>query len=231
MDFLAFTMAMVLVVHSIGSLRAVLSPQHLLGQGERQDLELVRATATTLLQAGTGNGGAVASESSNILQTILDNWSEGSSLGYRGFGGPLSIYLPYFGPITICLGKVLAERLRRGTSGDVPMPQYREQQQQQQPSQSGPCFPRTNGVNGKETQRTQVEQAPTELHQPGYPANTRIWLEEMPSSPVAGWELSGFFDDIGHGLWSSLEFDQSLDGTREGYAFFQQSTGQVMSGP
>ncbi|KAL2845895.1 hypothetical protein BJY01DRAFT_213839 [Aspergillus pseudoustus] len=218
-DFLAFTIAMVLVVHSISSLRAVLSPQHLLGQGARQDLELVRATATTLLQAGTGNRGTAASESSNILQTILDNWSEGSSSGCRGSSGPLSISLPYFGPITICPGKVLAERLRRGTLGNVPMPQYREQQQQ--PSRSGPCFPTTNGVNGKETQRTQVEQAPTELHQSGYPVNTRMWLEEIPSSPVAGWELSEFFDDIGHGLWSSLEFDENLDKTREGHAFFQ----------
>ncbi|KAL3487249.1 hypothetical protein BJX62DRAFT_241177 [Aspergillus germanicus] len=161
--------------------------------------------------------------SSKILQSILGNWSEGpgSSSDCRGSSGPLGISLPYFGSITICPGKVLAERLRRETLGNAPMPQYREQQQQQH-SQNVPYSATTNGLNGGESQRTQVEQTSTELHQSGYLDNQRMWLEdEMPSSTVAEWELGAFFDDIGHGLWSSLEFDQNLDRSRGNDTFFQ----------
>ncbi|KAE8419837.1 hypothetical protein BDV36DRAFT_250938 [Aspergillus pseudocaelatus] len=193
-------MAMLLVIHSVGySGMPSLQPR----EQDSQDIDLVREAAEILAKVGTNNGGTAALESSKIIQGILGHWAAGSGSHPRRCE-TLKICLPYFGAITICPGKVLAEQLQRKPR--VPEPFYRCQKQQ---PPLCPLLAAADGPNG-DKQRNLVGQTSTDP-QSEYLNSPQFRLEGAPSFSDAGWELSGFFDDFGYGLWSGLDINHGLD--------------------
>ncbi|KAJ5578160.1 uncharacterized protein N7459_007124 [Penicillium hispanicum] len=200
-DFLSFTMGMLLILHLNGYSEE--SPGHSQEQDE-QDWRLVGEVVKILRKASSESGGSVAAESSKILGAIFDSradkkrWSMTNSC---------QISVPYFGTITVGAGAFV-----RPQNAGVPSPlvsctssSNHSPDQLYTPPLSDPdgiSSTRTDGLPGDSATETTYSYPP--LAQPG----------GARASPFIGLEsnaFTGLFDDFGQYMWPNANVDLGLD--------------------
>lgn len=211
-DFLAFTMGMLLIVQLHGYSEE--SPDHSQKQDEK-DWELVRDVVTILRQAAAESGGSVAAESANILGAIFDtrtqqkNWTSSATC---------KITVPYFGTITVGAGtKFLRPKSKdqNDRNAGVPSPLATASSSKQTPSQlftppmsdpDGASTAHANAMNGNTPIPGAVEA--------GYSTQTLASRELYTMNTFAGLEsnaFTGLFDDFGQYMWPNPNVDMGLD--------------------
>ncbi|KAJ6022636.1 hypothetical protein N7499_007951 [Penicillium canescens] len=211
MDFMAFTLCMLLIVHLHGYSDE--SPDHSTEQDEK-DWGLVEKVVEILRRAATEPGGSVAVESANILGAIFDtrgikpDWSNMTSC---------KITVPYFGTITVGAGTKFFKGSAKnkdqestisntaGTEASCP---------RQHPSV--PYTPPISDPEGPSTTNTEAldDDNLTPSLGPGYPDESWLPRGEPPGNPFVGLEVnafSGLFDDFGQYMWPNPNVDLGLD--------------------
>ena len=112
LDFVAFTMTMLLILHLHGSPKDL--PDYSKEQDE-QDWELVGGIVSILRKAACDSGGSVAAESAHILGEIYHNRCEKEDWDLEA---SCKITVPYFGTITVGAGsKFTASKNKDHTTG------------------------------------------------------------------------------------------------------------------
>ncbi|KAL4812280.1 hypothetical protein BDW67DRAFT_188792 [Aspergillus spinulosporus] len=204
-DFLAFTMAMLLVVNSVRF--PAMQPTQI-EQQVNLDINLVEDTIAVLVRAGTETGGSMASDFSRILQQILDKPISGAS-ARSNTEQTCTISLPYFGKVTICSITPLARQSQKQqTQARDPTRIYQENQPAHQLSRDpSPALkdPLTDPEN--EFHDGQVPGAPQVQNSD----KMRPHLEEFLVAEDTGLGLSTFFNELGQGLWPDYDMNGSLD--------------------
>lgn len=202
-DFLSFTMAMLLIVHLMGHSQE--SPEHSKTQ-DQDDWQLVGEIVGILRQAAAESRSSVAAESAHILGEIFDsrdqerNWSPAMTC---------RVTVPYFGTITVGAGSKLSRCKSRGQETHVPG--------------SDPLMP---AVSPSKQTPTQTFTPP--ISDPGVTSNSSadnlstslsgtsfaIPQDDPAIGNLTGLEsnlFTGLFDDFGQYMWPSANVDLGLD--------------------
>ncbi|KAL2006009.1 hypothetical protein VTN00DRAFT_9663 [Thermoascus crustaceus] len=204
-DFLAFTVAMLLVIHLLGYSEE--APNHSREQDEK-DWDLVKGTTEILRKAATESGGTVAAQSANLLGSLC-NICPTDPIHMT-----CKITVPYFGTITVAPGKKFTDRtVQPHILGQCPIPSQSSNgacpNQLSTPPQSNPGDFANDGNNGI---GTGSQTTPTT--QVGYPDDSWVQLENVVALPNADLDsngFQGFFDDPSLEMWSNLNLDLDLD--------------------
>ncbi|KAJ5091654.1 hypothetical protein NUU61_006524 [Penicillium alfredii] len=217
-DFLAFTLGMLIILHLFGYSEE--SPDYNQEQDER-DWELVGKVVEVLRRAATEPGGSVAAESANILGTMFDarlckkDWSLSTSC---------KITIPYFGTITVGAGtkysKAPANKPKDHAS-DVPTPPATNTTPSSSSSKPSPhqlYTPPMSDLDGAATASAESVSGSSTLApnfgDVGYTNETWTQREDGSTNPFVGLEVnafSGLFDDFGQYMWPNLNVDLGLD--------------------
>jgi hypothetical protein len=211
MDFLAFTLCMLLIVHLHGYSDE--SPDHSTEQDER-DWGLVENIVEILRRAATEPGGSVAVESANILGAIFDtrglkpDWNNMTSC---------KITVPYFGTITVGAGT----KFFKGSTNAKDQESNVSNKVGTEAScpEQHPCLPYTPPISdpeGPSTTRTEALNGEnlTPCLGPGYPDESWLPRGEPSTNSFVGLEVnafSGLFDDFGQYMWPNPNVDLGLD--------------------
>ncbi|KAJ5728951.1 uncharacterized protein N7483_003459, partial [Penicillium malachiteum] len=207
-DFMAFTMAMLLILHLHGYSED--SPDHNREEDER-DWELIGGIVDILHQAAGESGGSVAAESAHILGEIYRTRSDKKDWN---LAASCKITVPYFGTITVGAGAKLAGPRNKGhiraPSQPVPTtsPSHESPNQLYTPPLSNPYTALSDATNGH-TPVFENGGAGHSIHT--LPSGDGV---NMVSSSFTGLEattFSGLFDDIGQYPWPDLNLDLGLD--------------------
>lgn len=201
LDFLAFTMGMILIVHLHGYSEE--SPDHSKEQDEK-DWALVRDVVTILRQAAAESGGSVAAESANILGAIFDtrtqrqNWTSSATC---------KVTVPYFGTITVGAGANLLRPKSKEQNVGAPSPlastnpSKRTASQLFTPPMSDPEASTINAdtMNGNTPAAGDM----------GADFSTQPLMtgDDFGTSTL----FTGLFDDLGHYMWPNANVDLGLD--------------------
>lgn len=200
-DFLSFTMAMLLIVHLIGHSEE--SPEHSKTQ-DQSDWQLVGEVAGILRQAVDQSGSSVAAESAHILGEIFDNRDQERNWSAT----TCKVTVPYFG--TIIVGA--RSKLSRSKNGE------------QESHVSHPSVPALPSSKQTPTQTytppisdSGVTSNPNTDHLSNTPLS-RTGFAIPPDDPaisnLPGLEsnlFTGLFDDFGQYMWPSASVDLGLD--------------------
>ena len=204
-DFFAFMMAMLLAIHLIGRSGEVVNSSK---EQNRRDWALLSEITALLRHAGTESGGAVASESANILENIIRCHEDGR-FSAQVWDQACKITVPYFGTITVGPGKKLhgiPNPISANSHDERYLPassQYSEQLFTPSLSNAGDPPPRSD------------DSAPNTgvmASQASYPIET--WNQMgMPTMPTVDLEVNAFqgFLDLEEDIWPNLDIDLSLD--------------------
>ncbi|KAJ9239155.1 hypothetical protein DTO169E5_4445 [Paecilomyces variotii] len=217
LDFFAFTLGMLLVVHLLGYSEEL---ENYSRMQDEKDWQLVNKTTESLRRAAAESGGTVAAQSANILGTICDNCSSGDSCpGSTSGSRSCKITVPFFGTITVAPGKKFsAQRITQCSPQTSNYSQVSSQKGNQlyTPPQSNPTA----------VSSTQ----PTPIPEGGYPDESWIQLQNVVALPYTGLDPNGLhnsFEDPGLGMWSNplvgLDLDQgwNLNWTEDGNAVIE----------
>jgi hypothetical protein len=213
LDFMAFTLCMLLIIHLEGYSDE--TPDHSKEQDEK-DWVLVKDLIEILRRAATDKGGSVAAESANILSAIFDtrnlkkDWCSISSC---------KITVPYFGTITVGAGTKFSRNASKSkeqssTASNTPGAEScvigQCPGQLYTPPMSDPGVSSTNtGTVGDNSVTPNMSPG---LH-PWLP-RSEVPQSEAQANPYVGAELnafSGLFDDFGQYMWPSPNVDLGLD--------------------
>lgn len=209
-DFFAFTMSMLLIVHLHGHFD---EPPASYQQQDEQDWKLVGEVIEILRQAATKRGGSVAAESANILGAIfhtrsqIRNWTSSATC---------KVTVPYFGTITVGAGTKLLRPNNREQDDTTPnsMPPAASS------SKPDPCplyTPPMSDIDGSSTTHTMGTsntRSPMLGTEAGYPIQPLPQGEDTSSTTLAGLEsntFTGLFDDFGQFTWPNPAVDLGLD--------------------
>ncbi|KAJ6120601.1 hypothetical protein N7523_004881 [Penicillium sp. IBT 18751x] len=200
LDFLAFTMGMLLIVHLHSYSED--SPDHSKEQDDR-DWELVRDVVTILRQAAAESGGSVAAESANILGAIFDTRTQ-----QKDWTPPATcqVTVPYFGTITVGAGTNLLRPKSKDQNFGAPSPvaaahpSKRTASQLFTPPMSDPEALSTNAETIDDTTGPDVLGSDFST-QPLIPG------DEFGTSTL----FTGLFDDLGQCMWPNPNIDLGLD--------------------
>lgn len=209
-DFLAFTMGMLLVVHLHDKSKEL--PSHTKEQDET-DRELMRDVVVMLRQAAAEPGGSVAAESANTFGAIYDtrsqteNWTSSASC---------KVTVPYFGTITVGAGtKFLLKPQANGQVPDHTSPQEWATVSEQTP---GPLYtPLISDREGASAADSDIVNCVTPAARVGESQYSRPELLEgadVPTNALTGLESNAFmglFDDFGQYVWPNPNVDLGLD--------------------
>ncbi|KAJ5752973.1 hypothetical protein N7520_009890 [Penicillium odoratum] len=203
-DFMAFTMGMLLVVHLHGYSEE--SPDHSKEEDER-DWELVGDLVAILRQAAAESGGSVAAESANILGEMYNCRLE---KGDWDLATSCKITVPYFGTITVGAGAKFASPRKKGQVPGVPGPEPSTS------SQKTPSQLYTPPLSDPDCASTVTNNSHTPVAgvTGGYRSQPLPANDEMTPNSVAGLEVhafSGLFDDIGRYMFPTPNVDIGLD--------------------
>lgn len=208
-DFLAFIMGMLLVVHLHD--RSEEPSSHSKEQDEK-DWELMRDVVAILRQAAAEPGGSVAAESANILGAIYDtrtqkeNWTSSATC---------KITVPYFGTIIVGAGTKFLRPKSEDQHLDYTCPPESTTSSKQTPTAlytpplsvpEGASAANSDIVDGV-TPVTGVGEA--QYSRPDLPAGAGV-----PTKPLTGLEsnaFTGLFDDFGQYIWPNPNVDLGLD--------------------
>ena len=200
LDFLAFTMGMLLIVHLHGYSED--SPDHSKEQDDK-DWELVRDVVTILRQAAAESGGSVAAESANILGAIFDtrtqqkNWTSSATC---------KVTVPYFGTITVGAGTNLLRPKSKDQNVGAPSLVAAANASKRTASQlfTPPMSdPEASSINADTIDNTS---GPDAL---GADFSTQPLMtgDEFGTSTL----FTGLFDDLGQYMWPNPNVDLGLD--------------------
>jgi len=201
LDFLAFTMCMLLIVHLHGYSED--SPDHNKEQDEK-DWELVRDVVTILRQAAAESGGSVAAESANILGAIFDtrtqrqNWTSSATC---------KVTVPYFGTITVGAGaKLLRPKGKeRNTGAQSPLAAANSSKRTSSQLFTPPMSdPEASSINA-DTMNNNT------------PVADAMGADFLTQPLMTGDDFgtntlfTGLFDDLGQYMWPNPNVDLGLD--------------------
>lgn len=226
-DFQAFTVAMLLIIHLLGYSED--APDHSQAQDDK-DWALVMETTEVLRKAAQETCGTVAAQSLHILDSITK--CDPNLMSSTPSDMSCKITVPYFGVITVSPGKKLARLMSRNSSsssshppGPDPGPgrapsrssgQNSPYPQLHTPPQSNPGdFPtsREPGSSAMGSSSSSCNQQA--CWTPPFADESRIQLENMVAFPNAGLDqnnvFQGFLNDQNIGLWPNLNLDLDLD--------------------
>ncbi|KAJ5627896.1 hypothetical protein N7490_010124 [Penicillium lividum] len=203
-DFMAFTMGMLLLVHLHGYSEE--SPDHSKEEDER-DWELVGDLVAILRQAAAVSGGSVAAESANILGEMHKCRLE---RGDWDLATSCKITVPYFGTITVGAGAKFASPRKIGQVPGVPGLEPSTS------SQKTPSQPYTPPLSDPDCASTVTNNSHTPVAgvTGGYSSQPLSAHDEMTPNSFAGLEVhafSGLFDDIGRYMFPTPNVDIGLD--------------------
>ncbi|KAJ5987162.1 hypothetical protein N7451_011527 [Penicillium sp. IBT 35674x] len=210
-DFLAFTMGMLLVVHLYGYSEE--QPDHSKDEDER-DWALIGELVGILRQAASESGGSVAAESANILGEMYNCRLE-SEKGDWDLAAHCKITVPYFGTITVGAGAKFASMRKKGQIPAAPTPDLSISSSQRTPGQL--YTPPSSERDGVPT----VANSNTNNNTPGADASGCDSNQALPTNDdvsnnaFAGLEANAFsalFDDIGQYIFpNTTNVDLGLD--------------------
>ncbi|KAJ5082581.1 hypothetical protein N7532_011624 [Penicillium argentinense] len=211
-DFLAFTMGMILIVHLHGYSDE--SPEYSQEQDE-EDWKLVGDVVEILHQAKNEKGGSVAAESANILGEIFRTRSEKREWTSLA---TCQITVPYFGTITVGAGAKfsrLQNNLRKEQHDGITNGQSSEPQpNKHSPNQLyTPPLSDLEGVSDTQSS-TVVGKPPISSANGTDPPLQALPGDIMSTSAFAGPEINAFtglFDDFGQFTWPAPNIDLGLD--------------------
>lgn len=201
LDFLAFTMGMLLIVHLHGYSED--SPDHSKEQ-DYKDWELVLDVVSILRQAAAESGGSVAAESANILGAIFDtralkkNWNSSATC---------KVTVPYFGTITVGAGTNLLRPKSKDQNAGAPSPAVTTNPSKRTASQlfTPPMSdPEASGINA-------------DTINDNHPGGVTLGADFSTQPLVPGDEFgnnnlfTGLFDDLGQYMWPNPNVDLGLD--------------------
>ncbi|KAJ5291375.1 hypothetical protein N7478_000626 [Penicillium angulare] len=200
-DFLAFTMGMLLILYLHGYSEE--SPD-CSSEENNQDWELIEGLVSILRQAANENGGSVAAESAHILGEIYRSRSEKENWHLCN---SCEITVPYFGTITVGLGTKFSGAANKASQGKMPSTS------KQSPGQiyTPPLSDLDGGyaTQGKTTNdHTPIFETPSHTNPPLSSSG------DGTAGSFAGMEgtaFSGLFDDIGQYMWPTPGVDLGLD--------------------
>ncbi|KAJ6109448.1 hypothetical protein N7486_001683 [Penicillium sp. IBT 16267x] len=208
-DFMAFTMGMLLIVHLYGYSEEW--PDHSEEEDER-DWALIGELVGILRQAASESGGSVAAESAHILGEMFDcrlaNVKANCDLAAR-----CKITVPYFGTITVGAGAKFAGPRKKQTPA-VPSPDLSTLSSQRTPGQFyTPPLSDPDGVstvvNNNTNDHTPVADAAGCYSSQALPLN-----DDISTNGFGGLEANAFsalFDDIGKYIFPNTNVDLGLD--------------------
>jgi hypothetical protein len=201
LDFLAFTMGMLLIVHLHGYSED--SSDHGKEQDEK-DWELVRDVVTILRQAAAESGGSVAAESANILGAIFDtrtqrqNWTSSMSC---------KVTVPYFGTITVGAGAKLLRQKSNDRNDGAPNPLAPANSSTQTASQL--CTPPMSDPEASSI-NTDTITGDTPIAGTmgaGFSSQPLMTGDDFGTNTL----FTGLFDDLGQYMWPNPNVDLGLD--------------------
>lgn len=201
LDFLAFTMGMILIVHLHGYSEE--SPDHSKEQDEN-DWALVRDVVTILRQAAAESGGSVAAESANILGAIFDtrtqrrNWTSSATC---------KVTVPYFGTITVGAGANLLRPKSKEQNVGAPSPHASTNPSKRTASQlfTPPMSdPEASTMNADSTNGNTPAAGAMEAD---FSTQSLMTGDDFGTSTL----FTGLFDDLGHYMWPNANVDLGLD--------------------
>lgn len=208
-DFFAFTMSMLLIVHLHGHESAGPSKQK-----DEQDWKLVGEVVEILGKAAMERGGSVAAESANILGAIfhtrsqIRNWESSATC---------KVTVPYFGTITVGAGTKLLRPQNNNEQDDTARNSCPSAASSCKPSPSHLYTPPlSDGASVSHTTGTSNTQSPmlgTEGTS-GYPIQPLSQGEDIATTTFAGIEsnaFTGLFDDLDQFTWPNPAVDLGLD--------------------
>lgn len=208
-DFLAFTMGMLLIVHLHGQSEELST--HSKEQDEK-DWELVRDVVAILRQAAAESGGSVAAESANILGAIYDtrtqreNWTSSATC---------KITVPYFGTITVGAGTKFLRPKSKDQNPDNTSPRESTPSSKQTP---GPLYtPPMSDPEGRSAASSDIMNGVTPaagVDGAQYGRPELLPGVDVPTNTLTGLEtnaFTGLFDDFGQYIWPNPNVDLGLD--------------------
>lgn len=211
-DFQAFTVAMLLIIHLLGYSED--APDHSQAQDDK-DWALVMETTEVLRKAAQETCGTVAAQSLNILDAITK--CDPNLLSSTPNDMSCKITVPYFGVITVSPGKKLASLMSRNSGKHPPPGPCRAPSRSS--GQPSPCqlyTPPQSNPGDFTTSREPGSAMGSEqaCWTPPFTDESRIQLENMVAFPNAGLDqnvFQGFLNDQNIGLWPNLNLDLDLD--------------------
>ncbi|KAJ5166886.1 uncharacterized protein N7482_005667 [Penicillium canariense] len=211
-DFLAFTMGMLLIVHLHGSIDECPTPNK---EQHEQDWKLVGEVVDILREAAPESGGSVAAESANILGAIFHtrsqkrNWSSQSTC---------KVTVPYFGTITIGAGsKLLRSQGSKAQDDTTPntLPPAISSSKSAPNQLYTPPMSDPGGTSTTHNPDTLNPNTPVlETVDTGYPIQPLSQGEDITTTEFAGLgsnAFTGLFDDFGQFMWPNPAVDLGLD--------------------
>ncbi|KAL1969316.1 hypothetical protein VTN77DRAFT_9508 [Rasamsonia byssochlamydoides] len=215
-DFQAFTVAMLLIIHLLGYSED--APGHSQAQDDR-DWALVNETTEVLRKAAQETAGTVAAQSVHVLDSISNCKCSPDMISPNLNDMSCKITVPYFGVITVSAGKKLSTLLSRsrgshlaGHASSLRSSDQASPSQLYTPPQSNPGDHASNREPSSGNSAMASEQTTTWT--PPFADESRIQLENMVAFPNAGMDQSmfqGFLNDQNIGLWPNLNLDLDLD--------------------
>ncbi|KAJ5658408.1 uncharacterized protein N7484_002057 [Penicillium longicatenatum] len=210
-DFMAFTMGMLLVVHLYGYSEEW--PDHSKEEDE-QDWALIGELVGILRQAASESGGSVAAESAHILGEMYKCRLD-QQKGDWDLAAHCKITVPYFGTITVGAGAKFAGMRKKGQNPAVPSPGLSTSSSQRTPGQlytppmSDPDGVMTVPNNNTNGHTPVADSAGCHSNQP-LPTN-----DDSSHNAFTGLEgnaFSALFDDIGQYIFpNTTNVDLGLD--------------------
>ncbi|OOQ82470.1 hypothetical protein PEBR_38902 [Penicillium brasilianum] len=211
-DFFAFTMSMLIIVHLHGH-----SDESLVHykQKDDQDWKLVGEVVEILGQAATERGGSVAAESANILGAIfhtrsqIRNWTSSATC---------KVTVPYFGTITVGASPKLLRPQNQGQDETAPkvVPSANSSNNPNPGRLYTPPTSDPEGASTSHTTGTSHTQSPVFGSEgaSGYPIQPLSQGEDVSATTFAGIEsntFTGLFDDFEQFTWLNPAVDLGLD--------------------
>ncbi|KAJ5682338.1 hypothetical protein N7462_005503 [Penicillium macrosclerotiorum] len=208
-DFLAFTMGMLLIVHLHGQSEESSEPNK---TRDEQDWKLVGEVVGILREASSECGGSVAAESANILGAIFHtrsqkrNWTSLATC---------KVTVPYFGTITVGAGAKFLRPKDQDPGIPNPLPSATASSK---PSPNQLCTPPISDSDGASTCHSNTMNPNTPIlganGATGYPLQPLSQGDDLVPNTFAGLEsntFTGLFDDFGQFTWPSPDVDLGLD--------------------
>lgn len=200
-DFLAFTMGMLLIIHLHGHSTEL--PDHSKEQDEK-DWELVRDVVMILRQAAAESGGSVASESANILGAIYDTRTQ---MGNWASSATCKITVPYFGTITVGAGTKFLRPSSKDQRHEDSSPQ--ERTGLSKPIVGQPYTPPMSDRDGSSVAHPDSLNNNTPNADVGAADYSTLTANTFANLDTNA--FTGLFDDFGQYTWPNSNMDLGLD--------------------
>lgn len=209
-DFMAFTMGMLLLVHLYGYSEEW--PDQSEDEDER-DWALIRELVGILRQAASESGGSVAAESANILGEMYECRLKSEKHDWD-LAAHCKITVPYFGTITVGAGAKFAGPRKKGQIPAMPPSDPSTSSSQKTSGQLyTPPLSDPDGLSTLANNNTS-DHTPTADSSGYYSSQSLHTNDVISANSFAGLEANAFsalFDDIGQYAFPNTNVDLKLD--------------------